>query len=81
MATKNISITEEAYNRLARLRRDDESFSKIIVRVMSRAKLRDFFGILSEESGKKLESAIKESRKEHAKLHEKRHKEFMKEYE
>ncbi len=46
-----------------------------------KANWRDYFGILSEESGKKLEMAIEESRKEHAKLHEKRHKKLMKELE
>ncbi len=80
MATKNISITEEAYKRLAHLRSSNESFSEIIVRLTKKKKpkLREFFGILSKESADALEEAIKEGRKEHAKMHEERHKRLMK---
>ena len=79
MATKTITVTEEAYNRLARLKKENESFSEIITRVTSHARLKDFFGILSKESADRLERAIEEGRKEHAQLHEKRHKSLMKE--
>lgn len=65
MATKTISITEEAYKRLANLKKENESFSEIIVRVTGRANLKDFFGILSKESGEELEKNIMESRKRH----------------
>lgn len=80
MATKNISITEEAYRRLASLRRNNESFSEIINRVSTRnkTKLSGFFGILSKKAGEELEDNIKKSRNEHAKLHEIRHKKLMK---
>ncbi len=80
MATKNISITEEAYNRLANLRKGNESFSEIIVEVTGRKKLSDFFGIISKETGDKLERAIEKGRKEHRKLTEERHKRLMKEF-
>lgn len=65
MATKTISITEEAYKRLARLKRENESFSLVIERLASekRAKLSDFFGILSKEAGDELEKTILEGRK------------------
>lgn len=33
MGSKNISITEEAYNRLKAHKRDDESFTDVIVRL------------------------------------------------
>lgn len=60
--TKNISITEEAYNRLANLRKGNESFSEIIVEITGRKKLSDFFGIISKETGDKLEENIKKIR-------------------
>ena len=64
MATKTISITEEAYRRLAsRRQRENESFSEVINRMTGRAKLSDFFGVLSKESGDKLEANIQKIRK------------------
>jgi len=81
MATKNISITEEAYRRLASLRKDNESFSEIIIEVTGkRAKLRDFHGIISNETADILEKSIKESRKSHRILHEKRIERLKKEF-
>jgi len=34
MATKTISLRIEAYNRLRRVRRDDESFSDVVMRAL-----------------------------------------------
>ena len=80
MATKNISITEEAYKRLASLRRGNESFSEIIVKMVKKNDWRDYFGILSEEAGERLKKTIVEGRKIHARLHEERHKKLVKEF-
>lgn len=33
MSSKNITITEDAYNRLKALKRDEESFSELVVRL------------------------------------------------
>jgi len=62
MATKTISITEDAYERLASLRKGNESFSEIIGRITNKVNLRDFFGILSKEEGDRLEKSVKELR-------------------
>lgn len=50
MTSKNISITEDVYNDLLKLRREDESFSEIIQRLVSESKKDPlkFYGILSD---------------------------------
>ena len=62
MATKNISITEEAYVRLANLRRGKESFSEIINRLTNKRRLLDFAGVLSEQSAETIEGHIMKRR-------------------
>lgn len=74
MATKTLTITEEAYERLARLKKENESFSKVIERITNKRKLSEFAGILSEESANELEDAIKEGRIQHRKSSELRFK-------
>ena len=54
MATKTLTITEDAYNLLAGNKLEDESFSEEIKRIMvkrSARSLKDYFGILSPELG------------------------------
>ena len=63
MATKTISITEEAYDRLSSLRKDSESFSKIIERMTNKVDILDYAGILSEEEAARLEKSIYKTRK------------------
>ncbi|MGI0078180.1 MAG: antitoxin VapB family protein [Nitrososphaerales archaeon] len=46
MATKNISITKEAYDALKREKRDNESFTEVILRFAQRTgRLSDSFGV------------------------------------
>ncbi len=80
MATKNISITEEAYKRLAKLRKGNESFSEIIVKVTKKDNWRNYFGTFSKESIEALEKNILKSRKLHAKLHLERTKKLITEF-
>ena len=73
MATKNISITEEAYKRLAALRKKNESFSELIMEfACKRAKLSNFHGVLSGESADALENGIRESREDNRTIHKNR---------
>lgn len=64
MATKTISITEEAYERLKMYKNQRESFSDVIHRITKRNKLSDFYGMLGEKamcwkSGQDLKGEVK----------------------
>lgn len=63
MATKTISITEEAYEILKSWKEDNESFSNIITKIGKKNRLSDFVGILSEKSKKELVKSFKEGRR------------------
>ena len=63
MATRTISISEDAYKRLASLKRDNESFSLVIKRITGGSALSKIQGILSRESADKLEEEIKKRAK------------------
>lgn len=63
MAVKTITVTESAYNALKVMKSTNESFSKLILRISKRRPLSDFFGVISPESGKRMETSILKSRK------------------
>ena len=62
MATKTISITEEAYERLMAKKQTGESFSEVINKITNKVNLLDFAGILSREEAEKLEKAVRQAR-------------------
>ena len=70
MATKTLTITEEAYGRLQALKEGSESFSEVINKVTGKRSLMELAGILSKEEGKKLMNHIKEGRKRSIKRRE-----------
>ena len=82
MATKNISMTEDAYKLLAqRKMMVRESFSEVIVREFGgKEKLKELFGILKGKKGEEFEKSIMDSRRIHAELRKKRHKRLMEEF-
>ena len=77
MATKNISITEEAYVRLASLRQGKESFSEIINRLTNKRRLLNFAGVLSRESADRIEEHVEKRRAELDKERARRRKKIL----
>ena len=67
MATKNIAITEEAYNLMLRHKRPNESFTELIKeRFKKGKKLTDYAGIwadIPEKEWREFEQHVKEARK------------------
>ena len=75
MATKTLTITEDAYDLLVENKMESESFSEEIRRLLSkrkRRKLSDFFGILSKEEGSAMIHDLEKIRKANTELMKKR---------
>ncbi|MFA4819363.1 MAG: antitoxin VapB family protein [Candidatus Aenigmatarchaeota archaeon] len=61
---KTITVTNEAYEMLRKMKSGDESFSEVIKRVAKpRVNLRDYFGILPKEGAEEARKSLKERRK------------------
>ena len=59
MATKTISITEEAYERLRMKKEKNESFTDVINRIAGKRDIMEFAGILTDEDAKKMKEHIR----------------------
>lgn len=62
MATKTISLDEEAYECLKAHKREGESFSEVVKRIAGERSWTEVAGILSEEEADQLEGVIEEGR-------------------
>lgn len=62
MPVKTITITEEAYRKLARIKRPEESFTDVVNRILGWPSVLDLAGILEPEAGGKLEEEAKRIR-------------------
>jgi len=60
--SKSIRLSEEAYERLAAHKRDDETFSDVILRLAGERSLFDIAGILNDEEAEALRDAVEERR-------------------
>jgi len=77
MATKTITIMEDAYKLLKQEKQGNESFSDVIRRNIKKKKsLWDFVGLLSEENGEGMNNFINEQREKNSIFREKRIKEL-----
>lgn len=63
MATKTLTITEEAYKRLAARKKERESFSDVINRLVGKGSILEFAGTLSNKEAEELEKIITKGRK------------------
>jgi predicted CopG family antitoxin len=60
--SKSIRLSEEAYERLAAHKRDDETFSDVVLRLAGERSLLDIAGILDDEEAEALRDAVEERR-------------------
>ena len=58
MGSKNISISEEAYQRLASLKKPNESFTQVINRLTQRRSILELAGTLSEQEAAEITENI-----------------------
>ena len=62
MATKTISITEEAYERLRMKKEKNESFTDVINRITGKRDIMEFAGILTDQEAEKIKEHIQKRR-------------------
>ena len=77
MGVKTVTVRDEAYNVLKARKRGNESFSDAILRLAGSRSLEEFYGALSEKSGRELERAINETRQKRNTLHRQRKKNVL----
>ena len=64
--SKSIRLSDEAYERLAAHKREDETFSEVVLRLAGERSLLDLAGILGDEEADELRDAIAERREDRA---------------
>ena len=64
MGTKNIAISDEAYEKLKSLKRPGESFTELIERMTRTRSVVDLAGLLTNDEGFEIKRSVTELRKE-----------------
>jgi len=62
MGAKNISISDEAYERLRALKKPGESFTDVINRLSGKRSIMELAGVLSKEEAREMKKIVKECR-------------------
>ena len=60
--SKSIRLSEEAYERLAAHKRDDETFSEVVLRLAGERSLLEIAGILDDEEAAEVRDAVEKRR-------------------
>ncbi len=67
MGARNISISDEAYERLKSVKKPNESFTDVINRLTGRRSALELAGILSKKEGKTMKLGVREIRRKSSK--------------
>lgn len=67
MGARNISISDEAYERLKSIKKPNESFTDVINRLTGRRSILELVGLLSKEEAREMKLGIKDIRKKSSK--------------
>ena len=62
MGTKNIAISDEAYERLRSLKKPGESITELIERMTGRQRVADLAGLITKPEGLKMKKTVSELR-------------------
>jgi predicted CopG family antitoxin len=60
--SKSIRLSEDAYERLAAHKREDETFSDVVLRLAGERSLMEIAGILSDDEADAMRAAVEERR-------------------
>ena len=66
MGSRNISISDEAYSRLAAMKGPNESFTEVINRLTGRRSILELVGVLTEAEGGEIRRNVEELRRRSA---------------
>jgi predicted CopG family antitoxin len=67
LGTKNIAISDEAYQRLKALKKPGESFTEVIERMTQRRGILELSGILSRQEASRVSEVVRETRRQSSK--------------
>lgn len=62
MPSRTIQVTDEAYELLASLKRDRESFTDVVRRLAGEHTLFDIVGVLDEDQARRMEQRVEQGR-------------------